>query len=486
MINNQFTGVVPDDIERRAQEGERAALDMRQLYVLTAGGFDAEKVRDDFERIYKTLPLFDRQRVKNDLCGRELMRQAGITRFALDILDRDGEKADSRRRILDAFKEAAEIIEARKFDALGDSVRNIQRAMNANDYARFAAQLNTTPETIAAATASRGEYLATTWNLYRRSRGAGYAASRPISFAPASVSFVAAPTSHGKTAFLLNTATQFARAAKDTNRVYLFVSLEEDTEKLYIRCYNAEIDTRLHDGSAVHVDNKKVIRDYLRAQDFPGEDADRIASGIGRFWAEIAPHLKLINVGTDIEKLCGNVEAVALDLEAQGLQLGGVFVDYLQLLSAEGRFTTRTDELKTICYRLKVCAETIRVPLVCAAQLNRKASEKAEYLNGVNLTNLGESSEIEKIANDVFLLWQVDKIEADQLGTDDRKGRIKRVTQEFSEKDIRVVRNPNSGNGFLYLECLKARDFETGGCCLIEWDAQTGRLQDYSAEPYDD
>lgn len=486
MINNQFAGIVPDDIARRIQEGDNAAQDMQKLYICMGDeDADPEKLRDFFEPIYRTLPLFDRQRVKDDLCKLPLMRKAGVTRFALDLIDRNEARTDKRTRIKEALEDFVKIAEGGNIEALQKNFSDLQRAVYSDNYNGFEAQLHTTPETIAAATASRGDYLATTWNLYTEERGQ-YVASRPVSFAPSSVSFVAAPTSHGKTAFLLATAMQFARAAKGTNKVYLYVSIEEDTEKLYIRCYNSEINTRFYPGRSPRVDNKKVIRDHLRAQDLPGEYADTIEAGMKRFWNDVAPNLKLVNADTDIEKLCCNIEAVALDLDAQGLQLGGVFLDYLQLMSAEGHFSLRTDEMKAICYRMKVCAEAIRVPFVCAAQLNRDASKKAEYLNGVNLTNLGESSEIEKIANDVFLLWQVDKIEADQLGTGGRKGRIKRVTQEFSDKDIRVVRNPNSGNGFLYLECLKARDFETGGCCLIEWNAQTGHLYPDSVEPFDD
>ena len=91
--------------------------------------------------------------------------------------------------------------------------------------------------------AQKPEYLQTSWALYRErydkaTRSTETYENRKISFAPAAVSVVAAPTNHGKTLILLQTAINVAQT---TGKRFIYLSIENDAEQLYIRAITAHM-----------------------------------------------------------------------------------------------------------------------------------------------------------------------------------------------------------------------------------------------------
>ena len=92
-------------------------------------------------------------------------------------------------------------------------------------------------------------------------------------------------------------------------------------------------------------------------------------------------------------------------------------VDYLQLISADGRLQSRENQISDISRGLKAMAKELEVPVLVLSQLNRDSEkEKREP----RLSDLRESGAIEQDADVVILLGKhqkgVDVRESDMDG----------------------------------------------------------------------
>jgi replicative DNA helicase len=78
-----------------------------------------------------------------------------------------------------------------------------------------------------------------------------------------------------------------------------------------------------------------------------------------------------------------------------------VVVDYLQLISARGRFGSRNEEVSSITRGLKAMAKELKVPVVVLSQLTR-APERED--RGPLLSDLRDSGAIEQDADVVMFI----------------------------------------------------------------------------------
>jgi replicative DNA helicase len=83
----------------------------------------------------------------------------------------------------------------------------------------------------------------------------------------------------------------------------------------------------------------------------------------------------------------------------KGLSL--VIIDYLQLVSARGRFNTRNEEVASVTRGLKAMAKELNVPVLVLSQLTR-APEKED--RGPVLSDLRDSGAIEQDADVVMFI----------------------------------------------------------------------------------
>ena len=194
--------------------------------------------------------------------------------------------------------------------------------------------------------------------------------------------------------------------------------------------------------------------------------------------------MKLIHTDATAEAICKNITAVVEDIENNGGEVGGVFIDYIQLLSTDADTGSRHGDLKAICRELKEVASSTELPFVVGAQLNREATSKP--LDNITLSNLGEGADVERIAHDVYLLWQVDrthlgleyKIENEVINPSNGNKlgwgvRMKRITSEPISCDMA---GRKLLNGYLYIEQLKARDGRSGGWALLPFNGESGQI----------
>lgn len=462
---------------------------------------DADAIATEATAVYCNIAnIAQRNRLKDAITAARggylaQLRAAGLNAAALSLIDKYGQQSTWAARMADVV---AAMGKAHTPDCMAQLLTKAQRIQNADSYNAFAAQVNLTRDEMHALVCQKPDYLQTTWALYKDSYNPATLETRKyenrkISFAPAAVSVIAAPTNHGKTLILLQTAINLAR---QTGRKFLYLSLENDAEQLYIRALSAYMGDAWHDAKALTADGKFIpvrsprgeIRKAIKRDDLPAvlfadsptkTDGIDIDAGIRKYWAEIAPRLALVRTDADIDALTNNVAAQVEAWRNAGVDVGGVFVDYLQLLHYPALHAhSRTDEVKGICDRLNDLAKATKLPVILAAQFNRDATKTGgDTLDGVELANIGESAGIENIAEDVYLVWQTDKINPNGRQYTE-KGTFR--LQPYQERSRRCFTNPDDGNtlrrGYLYVENLKARDYATGGYCLLPYNGAAGAI----------
>jgi replicative DNA helicase len=208
---------------------------------------------------------------------------------------------------------------------------------------------------------------------------------------------VAARPSLGKTALALNIASH--AAIKHHKTVGLF-SLEMSKESLVIRllCSEAETDShKLRSGFSSREDWNKLTRALGRLGDAP-------------LLIEDTPALSIMQI---------RAKARRLKME-KGLDL--MIVDYLQLVSGQGRFENRTQEVSYISRGLKSIAKELKVPVLALSQLSRAPEQRLGQRP--QLSDLRESGSIEQDADVVIFIFRERKAaeESEAEGEVDRRG----------------------------------------------------------------
>jgi replicative DNA helicase len=87
----------------------------------------------------------------------------------------------------------------------------------------------------------------------------------------------------------------------------------------------------------------------------------------------------------------------------KGLDL--VIVDYLQLVSGQGRFENRTQEVSYISRGLKSIAKELKVPVLALSQLSRAPEQRPGH-GRPQLSDLRESGSIEQDADVVIFIYR--------------------------------------------------------------------------------
>ena len=449
------------------------------------------------QRIYNGIPNpMAKEVLKVDITGATggylaKLKAVGFNATSMAVLDRSGANTSYREDITALSNELAQAIANKATaDEIGEVLRRLNNTQakrtDAANASGFMAQANATPDLIERQIAAQPDYIETSWTLYaveenRQTKEIeNYTEVRKVSFSPAAISVVAAPTNYGKTAFLMQTALQLAL---EGSARYLYISTEEDQRQMYLRACAGFI------GDKWPADSKprKDLRQAIKYKDVPAEIFQGPKSGNGTpfdldaereaFNRRILRNLKLIYNNEDVATLCAKICALVEEWRNEGVPVGAVFIDYLQMLRAPGRSFSRTDEMQTICAELNGLAKATGLPIIVGAQLNRQATQNGTQgvgFDGVELANIGDSSRIEQIAQDVYLIWNTAKINEDDLVD---KNADPKPLQKLGRRTRRVIKEPGEvWPHTLYIENLKARDYEGGSYALVDFNGATGRL----------
>jgi replicative DNA helicase len=189
---------------------------------------------------------------------------------------------------------------------------------------------------------------------------------------------LAARPSQGKTALALNLAENISIRAGMP--VALF-SLEMSKESLLQRLV----------ASVAQIDAHKFRTGHLNREDWR-----RMTEALGTIssaplWIDDAGSTSVMEIGAKARRL----------KREKGLSL--LIVDYLQLITARGRFNSRQEEVASISRGLKGLAKELQIPVLVLSQLTR-APEREE--RGPQLSDLRESGAIEQDADVVMFIYR--------------------------------------------------------------------------------
>ena len=102
--------------------------------------------------------------------------------------------------------------------------------------------------------------------------------------------------------------------------------------------------------------------------------------------------------------------------------VGLIIIDYLQLMSGNGRTDSRQQEVSEISRGLKVLAKELDVPIIALSQLSRAVEARTDHRP--MLSDLRESGSIEQDADVVMFIYREDKYRDDLPEEDKNKAEI--------------------------------------------------------------
>ena len=430
----------------------------------------------------------------------EVFARYGITPAALNDTDEWNRNREYNNRVKQAAEELNKAVqEQANPETVGAIVRRLSEAQGANTRAEWEAQLSETFAEELEAIKEQPDTLQTIWEVGRMKNGE-YKRTEYVEFYPADITVFCAPTSHGKTMILFQAALN---AVRGTSKTYLYVSCEENKRQLTERALNVALDIPTTDEGTDKNGNpcfitgtrKRTIKAIIRGTTPPeyntleGSHSFELLTAlvkkeIDRYAEQIRPRLKFVHTEGSAESITANILYFVEQSRAAGVEVGGVFVDYMQLLTTDARSFSRHDELKNICKALKDCAARTELPVIIAAQLNRDVLKQAVGIDNISVANIGEGADVERIEHDIFLLWQVDKTPLNQYTeTNTRTGEPELKPQKLGYRSKRLFtfemghpENAELKRGYLYVEQMKARDGKTEGWGLFPFDGERGYI----------
>jgi replicative DNA helicase len=192
---------------------------------------------------------------------------------------------------------------------------------------------------------------------------------------PSELIILAARPSMGKTALALNIAENVALAGQ---RVAVF-SLEMSKESLLMRLLSAH----------ARIDAHKFRTGHLARDDREKMSASLNELSRSAIWIDDSATATVLEMGAKARRLKND----------KGLDL--VIVDYLQLISARGRFNNRNEEVTSISRGLKALAKELQIPVLVLSQLTRAPERDSRR---PQLADLRESGAIEQDADVVLFI----------------------------------------------------------------------------------
>ena len=206
---------------------------------------------------------------------------------------------------------------------------------------------------------------------------------------------LAARPSLGKTALALNLAENIAIRG---GHPMAFFSLEMSKESLLQRLL----------ASVAQIDAHKFRTGHLSREDWR-----RMTEALGTIagapvWIDDAGSTSVLEIGAKARRLKRD----------KGLSM--LIVDYLQLISARGKFGNRQEEVSSISRGLKGLAKELQIPVLVLSQLTR-APERDE--RDPQLSDLRESGAIEQDADVVMFIYRPEFLQSGRHSRRTRRNR---------------------------------------------------------------
>ncbi len=231
---------------------------------------------------------------------------------------------------------------------------------------------------------------------------------RTSGFGKGDLVIIAARPAMGKTAFVLNMALK----AIERNEGVAFFSLEMPAEQLMLRMLSAKTSIPLQ---------------ALRVGDLKDEQWSDLAAATQdlsskKLFVDDGGYATIHHVRSKLRKL-----------KAQHPEISVAIIDYLQLMSGEGR-EGRQQEVSEISRGLKQLARELQIPILALSQLNRGVESRDN--KRPMLSDLRESGAIEQDADIILFVYRDDVYREAQEKEKEMKAKAegKEYTSEFRKK----------------------------------------------------
>ena len=254
------------------------------------------------------------------------------------------------------------------------SIFNIVQRRNASDYIPIRQIVLSAMERIEKASKTKG-------NVTGVATGFLDLDYKTAGMQPADLVLIAARPSMGKTALVLNIAQYVAFKSELPLAVF---SLEMSREQLVNRLFSLE---------------SRVDSQHIRTGNLSDREWEDLIDGAG-----IIGRSKLIiddTPGISIQELRSKCRKFKMEHDIQM-----VVIDYLQLMSGNGRTDSRQQEVSEISRALKALARELNVPVIALSQLSRAVEQRPDHRP--MLSDLRESGAIEQDADVVMFIYRDD------------------------------------------------------------------------------
>ena len=284
------------------------------------------------------------------------------------------------RRLIRASEEIANVCYAGKdsleaiLEDTEKSIFNIVQRRNTGDYVPIRQIVLNAMERIEKASKTKG-------NVTGVATGFLDLDYKTAGMQPADLILVAARSSMGKTALVLNIAQYVAFKSDLPLAVF---SLEMSREQLVNRLFSLE---------------SRVDSQHIRTGNLSDREWEDLIDGAG-----IVGRSKLIiddTPGISVPELRSKCRKFKLEHDIQM-----VIIDYLQLMSGSGRTDSRQQEVSEISRALKALARELSVPVIALSQLSRAVEQRPDHRP--MLSDLRESGAIEQDADVVMFIYRDD------------------------------------------------------------------------------
>ena len=226
---------------------------------------------------------------------------------------------------------------------------------------------------------------------------------------------VAARPAMGKTAFVLNIAEYVILKTDVPVAIFNF---EMNKEQLVQRMIAMESQVNSQNIRTGNLQDDQWLKLY---------ESSNIIGGTKLFIEDQSN----VTIG-DIRNKCRKLK--------QRHNVGLIIIDYLQLMSGNGRTDSRQQEVSEISRGLKVLAKELDVPIIALSQLSRAVEARTDHRP--MLSDLRESGSIEQDADVVMFIYREDKYRDDLPEEDKNKAEIiiaKQRSGETGSVDLRWI-----------------------------------------------
>ncbi len=190
---------------------------------------------------------------------------------------------------------------------------------------------------------------------------------------------VAGRPAMGKTAFVLNIASNVAFNEKKTVAIF---SLEMSREQLVTRIMCAKAEVSMQSVKTGQIGEQELIK--------LSDELENLSEG--KIYIDDTAGVSAV----DIRSKCRRFKA------QHGLDL--IIIDYLQLMQSTKKTDSRTQEVSDITRALKILARELNVPIILLSQLSRAPEQRKDHTP--IMADLRESGSIEQDADIIIMLYR--------------------------------------------------------------------------------